>query len=106
MPSWLRGVLAIAAGFIAWFAAATVGNWAIRALVPGYVEVEKSMDSAIPPGRSSSRRSPSCNSAAPSPGGHLLALSQPVELSGTLGFLCQGSSRCLTTAWNGGASRR
>jgi hypothetical protein len=44
MPSWLRGVLAIAAGFIAWFAAATVGNWAIRALVPGYVEVEKSMD--------------------------------------------------------------
>jgi hypothetical protein len=47
MPNWLRAVLAIAAGFIAWFAAATVGNFAVRALVPGYVEVEKAMDFSL-----------------------------------------------------------
>lgn len=43
MPIWLRAVLAIAAGFIVWFAAATVGNLLIRSLVPGYAEVEKAM---------------------------------------------------------------
>ena len=44
MPNWLRGVLAVTAGLVAWFAAATVGNLAIRSLLPGYAEVEKSMD--------------------------------------------------------------
>ena len=44
MPNWLRVVLAIVAGFVVWFAAATVGNFGIRWLVPGYSEVEKTMD--------------------------------------------------------------
>jgi hypothetical protein len=47
MPHWLRVVLAIAAGFIAWFAAATVGNMAIRGFLPGYVQVEKAMDFSL-----------------------------------------------------------
>ncbi len=44
MPSWLRVVLAIAAGFVVWFAVATLGNLAIRWLLPGYSEVEKVME--------------------------------------------------------------
>lgn len=44
MPNWLRIVLAIVAGFVVWFAVATVGNLAIRWLLPGYAEVEKAMD--------------------------------------------------------------
>ena len=47
MPIWLRAVLAIAAGFIVWFAAATVGNLLIRSLVPGYAEVEKAMNFSL-----------------------------------------------------------
>jgi hypothetical protein len=43
MPPWLRIALAIATGFILWFAVATVGNLAIRWLLPGYAEVEKAM---------------------------------------------------------------
>ena len=47
MPNWLRTVLAIAAGFIVWFAVATVGNLVIRWLLPGYTEVEKAMDFSV-----------------------------------------------------------
>ena len=47
MPTWLRAVLAIAAGFIVWFAAATVGNLLVRSLVPGYAEVEKAMNFSL-----------------------------------------------------------
>jgi len=47
MPNWLRIVLAIAAGFIVWFAVATVGNLAIRWLLSGYSEAEKAMDFAL-----------------------------------------------------------
>jgi hypothetical protein len=47
MPNWLRVVLAIAAGFVVWFAVATVGNMAIRWFLPGYVEVEKAMDFSL-----------------------------------------------------------
>jgi hypothetical protein len=47
MPNWLRVVLAIAAGFIVWFAVATVGNIAIRWFLPGYAEVEKAMDFSL-----------------------------------------------------------
>ena len=43
MPNWLRVALAIAAGFVVWFAVATLGNFAIRWLLPGYTEVEKAM---------------------------------------------------------------
>jgi hypothetical protein len=46
-PIWLRSVLAIAAGFIVWFAAATVGNLLVRLLVPGYAEVEKAMNFSL-----------------------------------------------------------
>jgi hypothetical protein len=44
MPNWLRIVLAIVAGFVVWFAVATVGNFVIRWLLPGYSEVEKAME--------------------------------------------------------------
>src|SRR5258708_36941020 len=47
MPNWLRVVFAIAAGFIVWFAAATVGNMAIRWFLPGYAQVEKAMDFSL-----------------------------------------------------------
>ena len=47
MPKWLRAVLAVAAGFVVWFAVATVGNLAVRSLVPGYVEVEKAMNFSL-----------------------------------------------------------
>ena len=44
MRNWIRVVLAIAAGFVVWFTVATVGNLAIRWLLPGYAEVEKTMN--------------------------------------------------------------
>jgi hypothetical protein len=47
MPKWLRAVLAIIAGFVVWFAVATVGNFAVRLLFPGYAEVEKSMNFSL-----------------------------------------------------------
>jgi hypothetical protein len=47
MPNWLRVLLAIAAGFIVWFAVATVGNMAIRWFLPGYAQVEKAMDFSL-----------------------------------------------------------
>ena len=47
MSQWLRGVLAVVAGFVVWFAVATVGNFAIRWLAPGYTEVEKAMDFSL-----------------------------------------------------------
>src|SRR5690606_41729034 len=47
MTIWLRAVLAIVAGFVVWFAVATVGNLIIRWLIPGYTEVEESMDFSL-----------------------------------------------------------
>src|SRR5947207_13142937 len=44
MPTWLRVTLAIAAGYAVWFTVATVGNLAIRWVLPGYAEVEKAMN--------------------------------------------------------------
>jgi len=43
MPKLLRAVLAIAAGFVVWFVVATIINFAVRWLVPGYADVEKAM---------------------------------------------------------------
>jgi hypothetical protein len=43
MPSWLRAILAIIAGFVVWWVVATLGNFAVRLLYPGYTEVEKAM---------------------------------------------------------------
>ena len=39
----IRSVLAVISGFMAWFVVATLGNFLIRALLPGYVAVEPSM---------------------------------------------------------------
>ena len=36
----IRAILAVVAGFVTWFVAATLGNWLIRAFVPGYVAAE------------------------------------------------------------------
>jgi hypothetical protein len=47
MPNWFRIVLAITAGFVVWFAVATLGNFAIRWLLPGYSEVEKAMEFSL-----------------------------------------------------------
>ena len=47
MPNWLRVLLAIAGGFVAWFVVATLGNFAIRWLLPGYSEVEKAMNFSL-----------------------------------------------------------
>ena len=47
MPNWLRVVLAIVAGFAVWFAVVTLGNLAIRWVLPGYTEVEKAMDFSL-----------------------------------------------------------
>jgi hypothetical protein len=47
MPNWLRAVLAITVGFVVWFVVATVGNFAIRLLFPGYAEVEKAMNFSL-----------------------------------------------------------
>ena len=44
---WLRIALAIIAGFIVWFVIASVGNVAIRALLPGYADVEKAMQFTV-----------------------------------------------------------
>ena len=47
IPNWLRVLLAIVSGFIAWFAVAMLGNFAIRWLLPGYGEVEKTMSFSV-----------------------------------------------------------
>ena len=47
MNSWLRGAIAVIAGFVVWFAVATLGNLIIRGLLPGYTEVEESMDFSL-----------------------------------------------------------
>jgi hypothetical protein len=47
MPNWLRAVLAITVGFVVRFVVATVGNFAIRLLFPGYAEVEKAMNFSL-----------------------------------------------------------
>jgi hypothetical protein len=44
----IRSILAVLAGFVTWFAVATLGNFLIRALLPGYVAVEHSMAFTLP----------------------------------------------------------
>jgi hypothetical protein len=39
----LRSILAVLAGFLTWFVVATLGNFVIRALLPGYVDAEPGM---------------------------------------------------------------
>ena len=40
----VRTVLAVIGGIVAWIVVATLGNFVLRAALPGYVAVEKSMD--------------------------------------------------------------
>jgi len=40
----LRSIVAIIVAVITWFVAATLGNWILRALVPGYSSAEVSMN--------------------------------------------------------------
>ena len=44
----LRSIAAVLLGFVAWFVAATAGNWLIRTLLPGYTEVEAAMTFTLP----------------------------------------------------------
>jgi hypothetical protein len=39
----IRSILAVLSGFVTWIAVATLGNFLIRALLPGYVAAEPSM---------------------------------------------------------------
>jgi hypothetical protein len=40
----MRWVAAVVGGFVAWWVVATVGNFAVRALIPGYADVERAMN--------------------------------------------------------------
>lgn len=46
--AWIKGVLGVLIGFVAWFAVATVGNLVIRAVVAGYAEAEPEMKFTLP----------------------------------------------------------
>jgi hypothetical protein len=39
----LRSICAVVVSLVAWFVVATVGNWLLRALIPGYAAAEPSM---------------------------------------------------------------
>jgi hypothetical protein len=39
----IRSILAVLAGFLTWFVVATLGNFLIRALLPGYAAAEPTM---------------------------------------------------------------
>jgi hypothetical protein len=39
----MRLIAAVVGGFVAWWVAATVANFAVRALIPGYSDVERAM---------------------------------------------------------------
>jgi hypothetical protein len=40
----IRSILAVVVGFVTWFVVATLGNLLIRALLPGYVAAEPTLD--------------------------------------------------------------
>jgi hypothetical protein len=40
----IRSILAVIVGVITWFIVATIGNWILRAALPGYLAVEVSMN--------------------------------------------------------------
>ena len=44
----IRSISAVILGIVAWFAVATVGNALVRALLPGYSQVELAMDFTVP----------------------------------------------------------
>jgi hypothetical protein len=44
----IKSAAAVILGVIVWFVVATIGNWMIRALLPGYSEVEAAMTFTLP----------------------------------------------------------
>ena len=44
----MKIVFSVVVGFVAWFAAATVGNFVVRAALPGYAEAEPAMMFTLP----------------------------------------------------------
>ena len=44
----IRAVCAVVVAVLVWFAAATIGNVALRLLIPGYAEVERAMSFTLP----------------------------------------------------------
>jgi hypothetical protein len=44
----LKSICAVVVGVVAWFLTATVGNLLIRAVLPGYTEVEADMNFTLP----------------------------------------------------------
>ena len=40
----MRSIAAVVGGFVVWWVVATVGNFAVRALIPGYADVERAMN--------------------------------------------------------------
>ena len=48
MPRLLRIILAAGLGLLAWFVVATVGDWLIRAALPGYAAAEPGLRFTLP----------------------------------------------------------
>ena len=48
MPKPIKILLAVLAGFVAWFVVATIANLIVRAAIPGYVEAEPTMSFTLP----------------------------------------------------------
>ena len=48
MPKPIKITLAVLTGFIVWFIAATIINFLVRALLPGYAEAEHTMQFTLP----------------------------------------------------------
>jgi hypothetical protein len=44
----VRAIAAVVLAIVAWLVAATVGNWVLRAVIPGYSAVEASMEFSLP----------------------------------------------------------
>jgi hypothetical protein len=44
----MKVVLSVVVGFVVWFAVATVGNFVVRAAIPGYPEAEPAMIFTLP----------------------------------------------------------
>src|SRR5436190_203369 len=44
----IKSVLAVIMAILTWLVVATIGNWLLRVGLPGYSEVEKSMDFSLP----------------------------------------------------------
>jgi hypothetical protein len=48
MANAIRIVISVVIGFVVWFVVATVGNLAVRAVLPGYAEAEPAMIFTLP----------------------------------------------------------